>query len=741
MKNFVWKSMWMALAVFVMEAAGGQVDPDRAVNDALEWMAGNPVMSQAGATVDSVQSFPEGAAYSVYVVSLSPTGYLILNSDDRLPLLVSFSAKSSVDLSEDPQNALRSMLLDYCENTAKELARMPENPVRTSSFLPPGDPELFGPYLETSWSQNDPYNLLCPSVSGALNGYEGRAPAGCVPVVYAQIMNFHRWPLRGNGSRLYMDNEGSVNGWHQADFSDAYDWGSLQASHASSDSQVVQDAIAELMFELGVAAGANYEATSTSASINTLGDRLDYFYFESVEKHSSLSDLVVAVEDELRAGFPCVVAIPGHAVVADGLMVDGGVTTYHINYGWGGVNNGWYTSTGIPGGTLQYGITAIRPQLMAFPETNALFAESSGSTELHWILPKRRETEVSQLEIVRYNEVSTVWEPFAVDPTLASRRFSDETTLWSPCDDLSGFDVYSSSPVKQWAVTSVDGHDGCFFIQPDGYGGADHMTSVSTITPASSTRLLLNAKYTLYADPFSVSVSTDGSSFTEIWSAVGSMDWGDIAIDLSDYAGQAIYIRLQYTSGSYYPDVGGVWVDSISIQTVTHPELEGQPVHYSTLTGLPVGTNVLAAVLTDTDGTVHERGPSFVLVVTESGDANDIDSDGLPDDWEDLYFGGEGVADSTAIASNGVNTVLEAYVAGLDPTDPEALFTASVDHNTGNGVQWNAVSGRVYTVYATTNLAEGFQPVATNICWPQSSWTDTVDRAGCFYKVEVQLQE
>ncbi len=41
-------------------------------------------------------------------------------------------------------------------------------------------------------------------------------------------------------------------------------------------------------------------------------------------------ELGVAVEADLRAGFPCVVTIPNHAIVADGLMVDGGVS-YHIN--------------------------------------------------------------------------------------------------------------------------------------------------------------------------------------------------------------------------------------------------------------------------------------------------------------------------------------------------------------------------------------------------------------------------
>jgi hypothetical protein len=122
--------------------------------------------------------------------------------------------------------------------------------------------------------------------------------------------------------------------------------------------------------------------------------------------------------------------------------------------------------------------------------------------------------------------------------------------------------------------------------------------------------------------------------------------------------------------------------------------------------------------------------------------ASDLDYDGLPNEWELLYFGSETNANSAAIASNGVNTLLEAYIAGLDPTASDAFFEVVSSGSIEDGyiVSWSAVSGRVYAVYGTTNLVESFQPAQTNIYWPQSSWTDTVNRAEAFYKVEVQLE-
>jgi PKD repeat protein len=117
---------------------------------------------------------------------------------------------------------------------------------------------------------------------------------------------------------------------------------------------------------------------------------------------------------------------------------------------------------------------------------------------------------------------------------------------------------------------------------------------------------------------------------------------------------------------------------------------------------------------------------------------NDTDSDGLPNDWEAQHFGGSTNANPNSMAANGLNTVLEAYVAGLNPTNPASRFAVS---NNWNTLHWIAASGRVYSVYWTTNLLNGFQPLETNIVWPQKSWTDAVHGAqgGNFYRIGARL--
>ncbi len=124
----------------------------------------------------------------------------------------------------------------------------------------------------------------------------------------------------------------------------------------------------------------------------------------------------------------------------------------------------------------------------------------------------------------------------------------------------------------------------------------------------------------------------------------------------------------------------------------------------------------------------------------------DADGDSLPDWWETEYYGGATNANPAAMASNGIDTVQDAYIAGLDPNDPDDTLTLSPTFSPSPSnpvLQWNGKYGRVYSIYWTTNLLGGFgSPIESNLPYSPGSYTDTNhsgDTEG-FYKITAELE-
>jgi hypothetical protein len=124
----------------------------------------------------------------------------------------------------------------------------------------------------------------------------------------------------------------------------------------------------------------------------------------------------------------------------------------------------------------------------------------------------------------------------------------------------------------------------------------------------------------------------------------------------------------------------------------------------------------------------------------------DTDLDTLPDWWESRYFGTPTAAPQyDALSSNGINTVREAYIIGLDPNDPGSEFVTRVTRISGARpiVQWDRVPGRVYSVYWSSDLGTSFSLLRSNLRWNASGFEDTEHDAAekGFYKIDVRLDE
>jgi GH35 family endo-1,4-beta-xylanase len=109
----------------------------------------------------------------------------------------------------------------------------------------------------------------------------------------------------------------------------------------------------------------------------------------------------------------------------------------------------------------------------------------------------------------------------------------------------------------------------------------------------------------------------------------------------------------------------------------------------------------------------------------------------VPYEW----LAGHGLTNYNADAdadqdSDGLRTWQE-YIAGTAPTSAASCF--KVARHGPDLISWNAVSGRVYSVFQSTNLLQGFTNVADNLMYPQSSYTNVLPGVrGNFYRIGVR---
>lgn len=102
---------------------------------------------------------------------------------------------------------------------------------------------------------------------------------------------------------------------------------------------------------------------------------------------------------------------------------------------------------------------------------------------------------------------------------------------------------------------------------------------------------------------------------------------------------------------------------------------------------------------------------------------------------------GNEVSGETADPDGDGATNYEEYVAGTDPLSAASYFAVAADIG-GNtaALNWQAATNRLYDIYWTTNLLQGFEPLETGIAWPQSAYTnalpDGVDSG--FYQIKVR---
>ena len=277
---------------------------------------------------------------AVYVFNaVGEQGFVLVSAEDNARAVLGYSDEGHIDAQNIPAN-MRAWLQMY----ADELARAAKAPAaadaqRSVEYYPAVEP-LIG---NVAWNQDAPYNNHCP-IDPKTNQ---RSVTGCMATAAAQVMYHHKYPKKGTGSYSYWCEWENLS----VDFSKAtYDWDHMLPSYKNGYTQQESDAVAQLMYHVGVASNMWYGSSASGAAMGTaMQAMMRHFDYDAAIRvlmkdymdEEAVMDAIVA---DLQGSRPVFIEAltkksEGHAFVCDGIQADGYI---HINWGWGGYGNGYF---------------------------------------------------------------------------------------------------------------------------------------------------------------------------------------------------------------------------------------------------------------------------------------------------------------------------------------------------------------------------------------------------------------
>lgn len=343
---------------------------------------------------------PNGGDPSMYIINYEGGGFIIISGDNRMTPLLAYSETNP--FITDKKN-LPGGLLEWLSKVDATISEIRNSNVRQDKDIKKvwdrfNRKEMTGAYSKRSmttagtitydgdcnygstgytqyteqnpltaseWNQDNGYNDLLQS-SNCTNPSNGRVWTGCVATAMAQVMRFYQHPSN-------------------------YNWGSMPLNSGSSETS-------RLMRDLGLSSNLDmsYSCDGSGASTSRVPNTFQNFGYSG----GSYSDYnYFTVKNEVYAGYPVILAggsnggwwifgqyQNGHAWVCDGVVEymyyncvpdpntpGEQISVYaghydaslHMNWGWGGSWNGWYSAYNWNPSTLTFNyqrkmVTGIR---------------------------------------------------------------------------------------------------------------------------------------------------------------------------------------------------------------------------------------------------------------------------------------------------------------------------------------------------------------------------------------------
>lgn len=411
---------------------------------------------------------PSATCYYVFANG-EDKGFTIVSGDDRMPEVVGYSAQGTYDPDHLPANYVGFM--KAYQETVEALLK--------------GDAQVSGGLAEArqwraeragtaavapllggiKWNQTEPYNNRCPLYDGT-----NRSVTGCVATAMAQVMMYHQYPKALKATIKAYTTKSKGIGIPEISSGVTYDWDNMLPDYSKSGYSSAQaDAVAKLMYHCGAAVKMDY-GPSSGANV-TPAILATYFGYDAdlmqdlTRTCFSLQQWMTLIDNELKAKRPILYSGKssggGHEFVCDG---SDGKGLYHINWGWGGYQDGYFDLTilqpqkgGAGSGSAVDGYNRDCSMIIGIAPDNGMVDEPLASYPQIMSMDHGGMTGITWTKTTREH----VWESFQAE---AKTCFANQSTT-----DFSGYFAYGIK--ANGTIVLVSDYEGLWnlpAVKPDG---------------------------------------------------------------------------------------------------------------------------------------------------------------------------------------------------------------------------------------------------------------------------------
>lgn len=334
------------------------VSEEQALANAMKFIEQNgssPTMSRSARSKPKLVKAMQSRGFYAFNIGDQADGYIISSASDLTQPVLGYSDHGRLDPANMPA-PLKFWLVSLetaIENIEDGIPQ--KKMLKANSVKRVADKKAIAPLVTCKWNQGDPYNLLTPPFIDEKSGaYNEHSATGCVATATTQIMYYWKWPQEACATIPSYEYDWSGNRRVTEELPPlVFKWDDMTDTYDEQSSQKSKIAVSELMLYAGHGMQSGYAGATGATSDNALRALQNYFgYSKDAYNAYHLNYTFQEWEDlfynELAAGRPLLMGADnyertgGHEFVCDGYDGNG---LYHINWGWGGWDDGYFVLT------------------------------------------------------------------------------------------------------------------------------------------------------------------------------------------------------------------------------------------------------------------------------------------------------------------------------------------------------------------------------------------------------------